>query len=210
VVGGRDGEPYRRTISATPIASSRPSRLNGFLKLPSNRDSAVVELSYLVQAAPVACRPAECGSQKIPDAIPSHFGSGGSPAETKDIHIVVLHSLTRRVVVVAESRACATHLIGRYRRAHAATAEQYTPLHISVCYGPSERDCEVGIVIIGIVNHVSEINDLMPFFRQPSGELHFHHKTAMVRAYTYSHNLLFQIRFPPCGGQCQIVAAATI
>ena len=45
------------------------------------------------------------------------------PAEAEDVHVIVLHSLASRKVVVAERRACAGHLIGRYRSAYAAAAQ---------------------------------------------------------------------------------------
>ena len=139
------------------------------------------------QPAPVARRLAECGAQEIPDAIPGHFDSRRSPAKTEDIHVIVLHPLTRRIVVMAERRACAAHFVGSYRGAHAAAAEQDTPLHISACNRPRERDCEVGIVVIGVVNHVPEIDHLMSFLRQLSGKLLFHRKTAVIGADTDSH-----------------------
>ena len=47
------------------------------------------------------------------------------------------------------------------------------PLARAVASGYVERDREVGIVIIGIVNHVSEIDHLMSLLGRLSGELLF-------------------------------------
>src|SRR5690242_11477500 len=88
---------------------------------------------------------------------------------------------------MAQRRARAIHFVGRHRCAHAAAANQNSPLHMPASDCARERDCEVGIVVLGVEYRVSEIDDLMSVRHELLGKLLLHFKTAVIRADPYSH-----------------------
>jgi len=140
--------------------------------MPVNSWPRWFELLHVFRAAPVARRVAESGARESPDAFPGHFDFRRPPAEAEDVHIIVLHLLSA-------ARAPLTSL---------AATEAPTPLPHSktphstypVANARASGIAKVGIVVIGIVNHVHKSDHLMSFLRQLSGELHFHRKTAVI------------------------------
>ena len=57
------------------------------------------------------------------DEIPGDFGSDSAPAHAEHVHVVILHALLRREVVVDERGADARDLVDADRRADAASAD---------------------------------------------------------------------------------------
>src|SRR5262249_21543512 len=58
------------------------------------------------------------------DQLARQFRTDHSRAQRQNIHIIVLHSLTRRIGVVTHSRADARHFVGGHRGADAAAANK--------------------------------------------------------------------------------------
>jgi hypothetical protein len=66
-------------------------------------------LFHFLQTAKMARRLTESGAQKIAHAVPRNGDSCRLSPEAEDVHIVILYTLARRKIVVAERRARAIY-----------------------------------------------------------------------------------------------------
>ncbi len=67
------------------------------------------------------------------------------------------------MVIVAECRTHAFHLIGGHGGAHSAAAYQDPTLDFSACYGPSERNRKIRVVVLGVIYLAPKIDDAVAF-----------------------------------------------
>lgn len=86
------------------------------------------------------------GSEKIANQIQRQLRPNDARTQAEDIHVVVLHTLVRRVTIVTQSGSNAGKFIGRYRGAYTAAANQHCALGLSI-----EDRAPGGLRIIGIV-----------------------------------------------------------
>jgi hypothetical protein len=85
-------------------------------------DSLRFERSYLAQPADVSLFLGELGGQEGIDQFSGDKKSHHPAANTEDVHIVVLHSLVSRVVVLNQSGTDAWNLVRTDRGADSAAA----------------------------------------------------------------------------------------
>ena len=100
------------------------------------------------------------------DEIPGDFGSDRPAAHAEHVHVVILHALLRREVVVDERGADARDLVGADRRADAASADGHAAFDRPRHDGAGERDHEVRIVVVRVEGVGAEIDDPCPAERR--------------------------------------------
>ena len=83
---------------------------------------AAFELSDLGQPATMSFCTAKPGAEEVLRAIPCDRDAHGSPSKAKYIHVIVLHPLAGRKVIVTERRAPPDNLICSHGGAHTAAA----------------------------------------------------------------------------------------
>ena len=132
-------------------------------------------------------RAAESRTQKVADAIPSHGDARGSTAEAEDIHVVILYTLASREIVMTESSSYSSYLVGGHRSADSAATNRDTPFYLPARDRAGEGNGEVRIIVVRIAAVVPKVDDLMPLFSQPQGELLFHIEAAVICADTDFH-----------------------
>src|ERR1700751_4974964 len=82
------------------------------------------------------------------------------------------------------------NFIGGYGSSHPTATHQDAPLYRSGGHRTGKRDGKIRIVIIVVLDFVTEVNDLMTFGCQQRRKLLFHFESAVVCANTYFHFLL--------------------
>jgi len=135
----------------------------------------------------MAIRTTESRTEKITDAVPSHGNTRRSTAEAKNIHVVVLHTLASREIVMTESSSYSRYLVRGHRSSDSAATNQDTPFYLPARDRAGEGNGEVRIVVVRIAPVVPKVNDLMSFFSQPQGELLLHIEAAVICADTNFH-----------------------
>jgi hypothetical protein len=135
-------------------------------------------------------RATEAGTEKIAYAIPSHGDTRRSAAQAKDIHVVVLHALASRKIVMTQGRSYSGHLIRRHRSADSAAAKQDTPFYLPARDRLCEGNGKIRIVVVRVVSFVPEIHDLMSFLFQPRGQVLLHVEATVICADTNLHLIL--------------------
>src|SRR5215469_11497961 len=135
----------------------------------------------------MAIRTTEPRTEKIADAIPSHGDACRSTAKAKDIHVVVLHTLASREIVMTESSSYASYLVRGHRSSDSASTNQDTPFYPPARDRAGDGNGEIRIIIVRIAAVIPEVHDLMSFFSQPQGELLFHIEAAVICADTDFH-----------------------
>jgi hypothetical protein len=104
---------------------------------------------------------AEPGAEKAFRAVPCDRDSGGPASEAEYVHIIVLYTLASRKIIMAERRSHVDNFVSRHRRAHSTAAHQNTARYISTRHSPRQRNCEIGIVIVAVVDPVAKVDDLV-------------------------------------------------
>ena len=77
----------------------------------------------------MAIRTTESRAEKIADAVPSHGNTRRSTAEAKNIHVVVLHTLASREIVMTKSSSYSSYLVRGHRSSDSAATNQDTPFY---------------------------------------------------------------------------------
>jgi hypothetical protein len=153
-------------------------------------DRAAFELSDLRQPAAMPVCTAEPGAQEAPGVVPCNPDTRGPASEAENIHVIILHPLPGRKVIVTERCAHAGNFVGSHGGAYPATAQQNASFHISTCNGTSEGNRKIRVVIVSVIDAVPKIDDLMALCRQQMGELFLHFEATVIRAYPYFHIVL--------------------
>jgi hypothetical protein len=154
----------------------------------SNR--AAFELSDFRQPAAMSVRTAEPGAEEVLGTVPRNRDTHGTASEAEYIHVIILHPLPGRKVIVTERRANAGNLIRGHGGADPAAAQQNATVHFFTRHGASEGNRKIRVVIVGVIYAVAKIDDLMALCRQQIGELLLHFEPAVIRAYPYFHVFL--------------------
>src|SRR4030095_2836157 len=99
----------------------------------------------------------------------SQFDADDARAEHEHVHIVMLDALTGRIAVMAYRRANPWELVGRYRRADAAAADQHASFRLAGSERLSHRFGEVRIIdCLGAVRAL--VDDLVAALTQVGRE----------------------------------------
>src|ERR1700752_190385 len=86
-------------------------------------------------------------AQKRLHEIPRYCWPHGSATHTENVHVIVLHTLSRREVVMNQSSPDALDFVCAYRRAHAASTNRHTAIYFPSSDRFRERDHVVGIIV---------------------------------------------------------------
>jgi hypothetical protein len=189
------------TSSLSPIIQANSLKL---LTIVLTGQLATFESSNLGQPTSVPLCTAEPGVEEVLRAIPRERETHGSATEANYIHVVILHALAGRKVVLTKRRAHAIHLVGSHGSAHTAAANENAPFHVSSRHSASEWDREIGVVVVRVIYLVAKINNLVSFCRQQLGELPLHLESTVVSSYSYFHSAL------PCRAIWLFAAATTV
>jgi hypothetical protein len=109
----------------------------------------------------VAICSAELTGEKRLNKIPSYRRSNGPATHTDHVHVVILHALSSREMIVNEPGADADDLVGAHGSANPAAANCYSPKDIARGYSASKRNYYVRIVVVGIQLMRAEINHIV-------------------------------------------------
>ena len=132
-------------------------------------------------------RAAETGCEECLDELPGQRRSQRPPAETKDVHIVVFHSLPGGKNLMDQCRPNAANLVRRHARPHAAAADGDSSLDVFFGHGASERQHEIGIIVGRFERRRAKIATLVPGPLKKGHKILFHFGPAMIRSDADTH-----------------------
>jgi len=128
----------------------------------------------------------ELSSKKDSDEVTCKCRPYDAGTETEDVHVVVLHCLTRGVAVVADRRAHAGKLVRGNR--HAGTAAAYDESAVDTPIAKRRRDRFSAVGIINGSRRVSsEIEDVMSLGPQRGRKIVLHFEAGVVRSNGNTH-----------------------
>src|SRR5262249_31550574 len=129
------------------------------------------ERSDLCQPAKVAVRATKLGCEGRLDEVPGDGRPDGPSTEADDVHVVVFDALPRGEVIFHEGGPNAGNLVGANRRADAAAADRDTALDFSASYRASERNDEIGVVVLGRQAVGAEVDYVMSGCTEPKKQV---------------------------------------
>src|SRR5262245_28270278 len=150
----------------------------------------LLQRCHFAQTAQVTLGLTELGTQKRLDKIPGYQRSNGTAPHANNVHVVVLNPLPGREVVVHQAGTNTRYLVCAHRRTDAATADCHPALDRSGHHSSSERDNEVGIVVVRVEAMRPEIDELMPRSAETSNQFFLQTKPTMIRSYSHTHVIL--------------------
>jgi hypothetical protein len=101
--------------------------------------------------------------------------------QTEDIHVVMFHTLVRRVGIVAKTGADTGDFVGGYGGTDPAAADQDAPLRFAGNHCPGNRHSEIRIIVLRVKCAGAKVSHRVPA-SEPGNKLVLKHKTAVVRA----------------------------
>src|SRR5262245_34013995 len=104
---------------------------------------------------------AEAGREEGLDQIPCDLGPDRTAPHAEDVHVVVLHTLTGREMIVDERRANPGYLVRTHRGTDAAPADGDATINGARNDRIRERHHEVRIVVAVGQSMRSEVDDLV-------------------------------------------------
>lgn len=125
------------------------------------------------QTAKVPRLPAENRLGECPDQIPGHLRPHRPPTHAQDVHVIILHALTRGKMVMDQASPHAAHLVRAHRGPDATPANRDAPLQLPGGHRPRQRKNKIGIIIARIQLMRAEIHHLVPGLAQPCDEFLF-------------------------------------
>jgi hypothetical protein len=161
--------------------------------VPTSRkvaDYTPLHLRDFTEAAHMSLGVAEVGGQERLDKVPGHGRSDGPAAHANKIHLIILDTLPRREVIVDQPGADAGYFVGTDGSAHAAPADCHATLDLPRGNGSSERDDEVGIVIVRGETMRPEIDNLMTCRTELRKQFLLQTKSAVIRRDSHEHFFL--------------------
>jgi len=102
---------------------------------------------YLAQTAEMAFSSAELAGEKRLNQVPGYGWPNGPATHTNDIHVVILHTLLRREMIVNEPGADAGDLVGTDGSADAAAADCDPAHYLARGYSTGKWNYDIGIVV---------------------------------------------------------------
>ena len=134
--------------------------------------------------------------------IPGHLGADGATAHAQNIHVIVLHALAGRKVIMDQAGTDSTNLIRTNRSPHSATANGNASLHSSLSHRASHRKNKIRIIVPGSEGVRTEIYDLMTKCAQSPDEFLFESESSVIRGNSYFHGHLMPDRKPNVNPAC--------
>lgn len=135
--------------------------------------------------------PRKGGAHVGADDFAGNLDADDAGAEAEHVHIVVLDPLVRRVGIVAQAGAGSADLVGRYTGADAAAADNDAALGLAGGYGSRNGECEVRIVVEGVISVRAEVADFVSIRREQLADFLFQFESAVVRADDNFHKRRF-------------------
>jgi hypothetical protein len=102
------------------------------------------------------------------------------PANTKDVHIVILNALMRRKSVLDHTGPHTCYLISRDASPNAATADGNATHHFPGSDGMGQRHDKIRVVIFKVQFAVAKIDYVMVRLAQSSDEMFLQFKSSVV------------------------------
>lgn len=133
---------------------------------------------------------AKPGAEEVLRTLPRDSDTGGPTAEADDVHVVVLHALASRKVIVTKRGTDAHDLIGSNGSSYAASANKNAPIYFAGRYSARQGDCKIRIVVIRFMAMVAKVDDFVTLVRQQLCQLLLHCKSSVVRSDTNPHPVL--------------------
>ena len=161
------------------------SRMRGFACDGNRRKAADcgrigANRTDLGKATPLPFRSTELRGKETFYAVPGNRNPCRQTAEAKDVHIVILHALSRRKIIVTDCRAHPFNLIGSNGRPYATATEQHTAFDDARCDGAGKGNGKVWIIVVPVVGHIAEVDNLVANCAEQDVDLLFHLVSAMI------------------------------
>src|SRR5260221_595509 len=141
--------------------------------------------SDFAKASQVALVLTELSGQEGLNEIPGHRRSYSPSAHAKDVHMIILDTLPGREMVVDQSGTNTLNLVGANRCADTTAANRNATIHFPRNHGLTERDNEVGIIVVGGQLVSAEIDDLVPCGAELSDQFLLQTKPAVIGGNSY-------------------------
>lgn len=126
--------------------------------------------------------PRKGGAHVGADDFAGNLDTDDAGAEAEHVHIVVLDSLVRRVGIVAQAGAGSADLIGGDTGADAAAADNDAALGLAGGYGSRNGECEVRIVVEGVISVRAEVADFVSVGGEELADFLLEFESAVVGA----------------------------
>jgi hypothetical protein len=111
--------------------------------------------------------------------------------------VIVLDALLRGKVIVNQTSANALDLVGANRRPNAAAANGDAAIHFARHDGLSERNNEVGIIVVRSQRVSAEVHDFMARRANPGNQFFLQTKPAVIGGNANAHVFFVSVRqFP--------------
>ena len=148
------------------------------------------------ESAEMSLLEAENRFDKSSHQIPCHLGADCATAHAQDIHVVVLHALAGRKVIMNQACPNSPHLIRTNRGSHPAAANGDAALHFARCHCASQGKNIIRIIVPGSEAMRSEIHHLMTSSTQSPDEFLFQGESSVIRGNSDFHDSLMPDRKP--------------
>src|SRR5437879_10104481 len=120
---------------------------------------------------------------------PGHARPYGPPAETDDVHVIVLDSLPRGKVVMDQRGTDTRNLVSADRGAHTAATDGHAARDRARRHRFGERDDEVWIVIVRAQLVGPEIDDVLPGGAELRDQIRFQAKAPVIGGDSHTHGV---------------------
>src|SRR4029453_1780837 len=146
-----------------------------------------LERSHLAETAEVPCGLAVLRAEKGLDQVPGQLRPDGPSAQAENVHVIVLHALAGREVILDETGSPPWNLFGAHRDAHSAPAYCQPALHRARHQRTTERLHEVRIVVGGGEDMGAEGRHLVSGGTQPSHHVFLQVKSTVIGRDAHAH-----------------------
>lgn len=125
----------------------------------------------------------ECGHK-----VPGDLRADRAASHAEDVHVVILHALLCREVIVDETGPRSQHLIGTEGGSHSASADGNATLALAGGHGAGKGENKIRVVVCGIQRVGAEVHHLVTLRLEALEEFLLQSKSAMIRRKSDSHS----------------------
>lgn len=133
---------------------------------------------------------AENRFDKSPHQIPSHLGTDRATTHAQNIHVIVLHALAGRKVIMNQAGTDSANLIRTNRSPHSTAANSNASFHFAHCHRTSQGKNIIRIIVTGSEAVRSEIHHLMTSRVKSPDEFLFQGESPVVGRNSNFHGFL--------------------
>jgi hypothetical protein len=138
-----------------------------------------------------------CGKETF-YAVPGNGNTCRQTSEAKDVHIIILHALSRGKIIVTDSRSHPFNPVGGDGGSYATATEQDPTSDKSRRHGAGQRKRKVWIVVVSVILQIAEVHNLVAFCIKQDIDLLFHFVSAVIGGYADFHCFTFGLgKGPP-------------